>query len=363
MKLLFYLHHPAQFHLLKNAISYFMAKNKIIVVATKKDVLGDLLDNYGIDYINVLPKGRKDNKLAIAWSLLKQDIGLLKICIRQKPDILIGTSTEITHIGWLLRIPSVFLNEDDISVIPLVGKVAYPFAKHLLLPNITDSGKWSKKVISYNSYHELAYLHPNNFTADKRIAAKYVDVNSPYFILRFAKFGAHHDTGIKGISDKIALSIIKVLKNYGKVFITSERGLAKDFENYSLSVNPLDMHHVIAFSSMYIGDSQTMAAEAGVLGIPFVRFNDFVGRISYLDELENKYHLGFGIKTQEVDILLSTIKELASNDNLREKYQRKRQKMLSDKIDYAAFLNWFLENYPSSVDIMKDNPDYQYNFK
>ncbi|MCK4663276.1 MAG: DUF354 domain-containing protein [Bacteroidales bacterium] len=362
MKLLFYLHHPAQFHLLKHIIKYFATKNKIIVVATKKDVLEDLLADYGIDFINVLPKGRKDNKLAIALGLLKQDISLLKICIRQKPEILIGTSTEITHIGWLLKIPSIFLNEDDISVISLVGKVAYPFAKHLLLPNITDSGKWSKKVISYNSYHELAYLHPNNFTADKKIAEKYVDVNNPYFILRFAKLGAHHDTDIKGISDEIAMSVIKILKSYGKVFITSERELAKEFEKYRLSVNPLDMHNVMAFSSMYIGDSQTMAAEAGVLGVPFIRFNDFVGRIGYLDELENKYQLGFGIKTNEIDKLLNTIRELVSKDNLKEIYQERRQKMLSEKIDYAQFLKWLIENYPNSVDIMKNNPDYQYNF-
>ena len=31
-------------------------------------------------------------------------------------------------------------------------------------------------------------------------------------------------------------------------------------------------------------------------GLPFVRFNDFVGRIGYLRELEDTYHLGFGIK-------------------------------------------------------------------
>ena len=55
------------------------------------------------------------------------------------------------------------------------------------------------------------------------------------------------------------------------------------------------MHHVMAFASLYIGDSQTMAAEAGVLGVPFVRFNDFVGRIGYLRELEDTYELGYGI--------------------------------------------------------------------
>ena len=67
------------------------------------------------------------------------------------------------------------------------------------------------------------------------------------------------------------------------------------FEKYRIKINPLDMHHVMAFASLYIGDSQTMAAEAGVLGVPFVRFNDFVGRIGYLRELEDVYELGYGI--------------------------------------------------------------------
>ena len=53
----------------------------------------------------------------------------------------------------------------------------------------------------------------------------------------------------------------------------------------------------MSFAKIYFGDSQTMAAESGVLGVPFIRFNDFVGKISYLDELENNYKLGFGINT------------------------------------------------------------------
>ena len=30
--------------------------------------------------------------------------------------------------------------------------------------------------------------------------------------------------------------------------------------------------------------------------------------------------------------------------------------MLEDKIDVTAFIVWFIENYPGSVKIMKDNP-------
>ena len=35
----------------------------------------------------------------------------------------------------------------------------------------------------------------------------------------------------------------------------------------------------------------------------------------------------------------------------------------SDEIDVTAFMVWFVENYPKSVQVMKNNPDYQYKFK
>ena len=141
------------------------------------------------------------------------------------------------------------------------------------------------------------------------------------------------------------------------------------FEKYRIKINPLDMHHVMAFASLYIGDSQTMAAEAGVLGVPFVRFNDFVGRIGYLRELEDKYELGYGIKASSpgsVDQLCSRVEELVSMDSAerRKIWAERRQTMLSDKIDCAKFLTWFIEQYPSSVDEVRSaTPDRWSRFK
>jgi predicted glycosyltransferase len=106
-----------------------------------------------------------------------------------------------------------------------------------------------------------------------------------------------------------------------------------------------------------------MAAEAGVLGVPFVRFNDFVGRIGYLRELEDVYKLGYGIKTNEVEKLYKTVSDLIKMQDRAEVFAQRRQKMLSEKIDYAQFLTWFIENYPQSAQIMRENPDYQYKFK
>ena len=172
--------------------------------------------------------------------------------------------------------------------------------------------------------------------------------------MRFASLNAHHDSGIKGINTEIAQRLIDILAPHGTIYITSERPLEPQFEQYRIRINPLDMHHVMAFASLYIGDSQTMAAEAGVLGVPFVRFNDFVGRIGYLRELEDVYQLGFGIKASSagsVDVLCARVSELVALPAKERKamFEARRQRMLSEKIDCAKFLTWFIENYPSSV--------------
>ena len=125
----------------------------------------------------------------------------------------------------------------------------------------------------------------------------------------------------------------------------------------------------MVFASLYIGDSQTMAAEAGVLGVPFVRFNDFVGRIGYLRELEDIYELGYGIhatplaanssirradgsvQPSGVEELYKRVEQLVAmpSEERRAIFQSRRQKMLSVKIDCAKFLTYFIEFYPQSV--------------
>jgi hypothetical protein len=49
--------------------------------------------------------------------------------------------------------------------------------------------------------------------------------------------------------------------------------------------------------------------------------------------------------------------------NLEEIFRHRRQKMLDDKIDVTAFSIWFCQNYPESIKILKNNTDYQFNFK
>ncbi|MGB4094454.1 MAG: hypothetical protein WBJ99_01295, partial [Bacteroidales bacterium] len=69
----------------------------------------------------------------------------------------------------------------------------------------------------------------------------------------------------------------------------------------------------------------------------------------------------FGFRNS--DGVLEKSIELLNTPNLKQEYQQRRQKMLSDKIDVTAFMVWFVENYPESAKIMKENPDYQWRFR
>lgn len=363
MKIAIFLGHPAHFHVFKNVAASLSGNgHDVHFVIKQKDILESLLKNAGFNYTVIREKERATtSKIGMLFSLLKMDWNMYKYLRKEKPKILIGT-----YIALLTRFTKtkfISVNEDDAAVVPRFAKTSYPGADAILNPRVCNSGKWDKKAIKYESYQELSYLHPNHFTPDKTVVEKYFNADEPYFIIRFAKLTAHHDSGINGITTGIAEKLISILQPHGNIYITSERPLEPQFEKYRMNINPLDMHHVMAFSQLYIGDSQTMAAEAGVLGVPFVRFNDFVGRIGYLRELEDYYNLGFGIKTNEVERLYSTVSELAEMSDREKVFQERRQRMLSDKIDFEKFTTWFVEMFPESRKTMKENPDYQYNFK
>lgn len=365
MKVVVYLGHPAHFHLYKNVIKNLKKDgHEVEVLIKKKENLEQLLQNSGIPYHNILREGRKDTKLGMGLGALKRMWRELVFCIKQKPDLLTGTSVENSYVGPLLRIPVVYCGEDDAHVIPLQAKVCYPGASVVLTPDTCDDGKWAKKTTKYPSYHELAYLHPNHFTPSKEIVREQgIDPEKPYAIMRFVKLKANHDDNIKGINKEVAMRLIEIMKPHMDIYITSERPLEPELEPYRIKINPIYMHDVMAFASLYIGDSQTMAMEACTMGVPSIRFNDFVGKIGVMAELEDGnllgekvpcYNLGIGIKASEagaVEKLYKTVEEIVAMPEKERlaTWKERKERMLADKIDYAKFLTWLIENYPASA--------------
>ena len=99
--------------------------------------------------------------------------------------------------------------------------------------------------------------------------------------------------------------------------------LGTQFEKYRIRINPLDMHHVIHATPL-ASDSPIRRADGSV-------------------------------QPSGVEELYKRVEELVAmpSDQRRATFQSRRQKMLSEKIDCAKFLTYFIENYPQSVEAVR----------
>lgn len=342
---LFYLGHPAHYHNISRVIENLAKKgHKVILIARGKDVLFDLLKDLPYEIIYLKPRVGK-GKFALIGTILKREWVIFRLALRFKPKMMVGTDIVITHIGKLLGIPSFVLNEDDAKEVPFLAKFGFKYATGVFSPNCCDNSPYEKNKIGYEGYHELAYLHPTYFTPNRSKIETLFGEQKQYFLLRFASLTAHHDDGVAGINDKLAKEIIPILEKKGKVWITSERKLSEDFEKYRIAISPKDIHHALYFASLYIGDSQTMAAEAAVLGTPSLRFNDFVGKLGYLEELEHKYKLTIGVPTNQPEHLIEKIKEVVEDAESEKNWEERRKFMLAETIDVTKFWVEFFEKY------------------
>jgi hypothetical protein len=353
MKVLFMISHPAHFHMFRYTMDNLKHDgHEIVAVIRPKDVLESLCENAGLSFYKVKDRPKRWGLIGLGFSLVGKTQEVLKIARREKPDLLVGSDGVLAVVGKLIHKPSFEWFEDDVSIIKLYARLFFPLYTNIVSPTVCDAGKWANKQIVYPGYQKLAYLHPMRFTPDKTIVEKYFPVDKPYFLLRFSQLSAHHDQGIHGFTTEIAQRVIDMLSPHGAVFITSEKELPPQFEPFRLRINPLDIHHVMAFAKLYVGDSQSMAVEACMLGTPALRFNDFVGdkKISVLEELEHTYGLTCAIHSSQPDQLYMKLDEWLAIPNLNQEWHHRREKMLSEKIDVTAFYTWFLQDFPETLE-------------
>lgn len=347
MKILFYLGHPAHYHLFKHVISAYNTENRVVLIKSK-DVLEQLLIQDGVIYTNVDElSGLKTvgKTFAIAKKFGKRLLKIAGIIRKEKPAMLVGCSAELALLGKFFNIPSCAFFEDDLDKVKSFARLAGPTATYLICPDVCRAWKYEKRKIGHSSYHELAYLHPDLFQPDYEKIKTIFKPGTKNFIIRFSDLGAYHDAGKKGITDELALTIIHKLKSFGNVFITSERKLPEQFEPYRISIKSNDMHHALYFADIFIGDSQTMTAEAAVLGTPALRYNDFVGELSYLEDLEHNYNLTYGFKTSDSVSLLKKLDELLATPDLKNLWKMRREIMLAKKINLTKWIIEFLDKH------------------
>ena len=298
---------------------------------------------YGFDYETY---GRRTNSLAKkAYGLVGHTLNALSVAKNFKPDILIAGTPYLAYVSKILRKPHIMITDTEHA--NLVYWLTYPFTDIIITPSCFKGRINPKKHVTFDGYFELAYLHPNYFTPDPSVLDDVgLSKDDKFIVLRFVAWEASHDIGDYGFSNK--KNVVEVLEEYGRMFITSESKLPKEFEKYKLTIPPEKIHNLMYYANMFIGESAPMSTESAILGTPAIFVS--TSRRGYTDELESKYDMLYTfsdpVNAQEKALEKAIV--LLEDVNAKKKWQKKRKKLLDDKIDITKFMAEFIENYPES---------------
>ncbi len=345
MRINFFFVHPSKYYLFKYLINELVERNyQVEIFITSKDVLEYLVKKEGWNYTNIFPQGRKIkwlptyvsaavNSIRTIWRIYKRT--------RNKNYDLFFTDDLSVINAWFKKSKSIYFTDDHADSIPEFKLLMY-FASKILAPNSANLGKFERKKIGFNGYKQSAYLREKYFKPDINIVQKFNPQLTKYFLIRCVSLKATHDVGKTGLTNDLLRRIIPTLEEYGNVYLISERELPQDLEKKVIDLPPEEIHNAINYSSLFIGDSQTMCTEAGFLGTYFIWYSHFVGKVGTLHEMIDKYGLGVGIESGDEEIFIAEIKKFLNKDI---DVNERALKMKKNTIDLTEFMLELVEDY------------------
>ena len=358
MKILIDIGHPSHVHYFKNFIIEMKRKKHIfLIIARDKEITFSLLKSYGFSY-----KTRGTGKTTLLGKLfyiIKADWIIIKYAHKFKPDIFLSFGTPYAaHAARIIGKPYIAL--DDTDVAPFEHMLYVPFSKSIISP-FGYKKNFGKRHIIIDSIFDLLYLNPKQFTPDLRIKNKLgIKDNQKNIFIRFTSMNANHDWKHKKFSINYKLLLINTLKKKYRIFLSSEDELPVELKKYQLSLEPTEIHQVLYFCDLFIGESGSMSTEAMILGTPSINIAEAALGVGIFKRL-----IKFGILNIIVDVneIIEKAEVILNDINFTRQFNSARERFLNEVIDPGKFLMWFIENYPSSKTIMKANPEFQYKFK
>lgn len=331
--------HPKDVNVFKNVLYSLQKKgHNIKIIARDRENTKDVLHSLGFEYeifrfySNIFQK---------IYGLLLNDLWLYRISKSFKPDLFVSQGSPYSaHVSRILDKPHIAFPDTEIARIAI--KLAMPFTSIIYTSTsfFLDFGSNHKR---FNSYYELAYLHPKYFTPHKEIIEKY-NLHDDYIILRLSAFDSSHDINAVGFNFKTEYELIQFINKlecYATVFVFSETLKWQTIADHSLIISPQDFHDIIYHSQLYIGEGATMASEAAILGVPSIYVSNT--QRGYLNELEEKYDLVYTISSRNE--ALEKAVEILENDSSISEWRLKRDIMLSEKIDIVEFMVDAIEKF------------------
>lgn len=356
MNILIEVRHPHHVHVFRH--TYFELKehgHNVKVIAVDKEMSYPLLERFNIPFEKV--GSNKKGLINKIFNILSSTRKVNKIAKGFKADLLVGkASPTLAFTSFLRRKPYILFTDSENA--KLLWTLIKRYVTTFVSPSCYEKS-FGKNHIRFDGFLELAYLHKNYYNPDPSILSDLgIKKEEKFILIRFVSWNASHDIGQGGFNDEDKKKIIETLSEYATVFISSENELPNDLKKYKLNIEPDRIFDVMKYASLYIGEGATMASECVMIGTPAIYVNSIdAGTINKQEEDGLLFHY----KTK--DGLLDKSIELITDNSAKENFLQRSESMLQKQINVTKFMVWLIENYPTSVKKMQENPNYQYNFK
>lgn len=320
MKYLFELNHPKHYYQFKHLMLLLQENgHEVKVVARDKDVLLKVLQEEHVAY-EIFGKHRK-NMYAKVLGTIPTLLSYNRIVRRYRPDIIVSkASFYAVCMAKIHGSKSVIF--PDSEVVMVTNKYVVPLATKVVTPS-TFGLDYGVKHVRTKGFFEDCYLSPSVFSPDESVIERY-KLQRPYAVFRFVGWYANHDVGNNGFSLEQKIQLVHEVEKHMTVYISSEKPLPKELTHCQLPAPASLIHHVLAYADLYLGDSQTMATEAALLGTPAIRSNSFVGENDMTNFIVLEKEYGLLRNVREFRELLPILSDYAKCSRKQE-WQSKRQ--------------------------------------
>lgn len=265
--------HPAWAYQFKHIIKSLQENgHNVNVLLVDKDNARLVLEKHKIPYI-LLANGTGNNFFQKGFLFLLLTVTYLFHSKNFQTDVFIGRASPMLAVAaFILRKPHYIFEDTEVSSFSL--KFCQFFSTKIITP-LNFLKVLGPKQERRRIFKELFYLHPTRFTPDSNIKKKYnIDWNKKVILLRYIAWNASHDFGHHKLSKEQKIEIINHLhlKGYEIIISTENSNEFSDIPNLH-RIDFSDMHQILHFVDLYVGEGASMASEAVILGTPALYLN------------------------------------------------------------------------------------------
>jgi hypothetical protein len=335
-KFLFLTNTPAHVHVYKGLVRRLRDDgHDVLVLARDYGCTVALLEYYD------LPHRVYGTLDTTKWSLVRElprhYYTIVRYAREFDPDCIFGRGSYAAHTGAITGTPTVLVVDSETDT--LDHAISKPFARAILTPHVFGKDLGPRHY-RFRGFKECAYLHPEVFTPAGDVRERLgVAEDERFALVRLNAFGSHHDVGQSGFSPGDRRRLIEELSDDVTVFVSDEGGRLDfddlDAEPYDL--HPALMHDALAEASLLVADTQTMVAEAALIGTPAIRSNSFVGGTDMRNFVELEA-ADLILNHADFDAVVESAHDLLADPDAEDRWERRAHDYLSEMVNLTDLL-------------------------